>query len=180
MTNKQHQGHFSTVTIHDKKLADRYNDDIQLITPAANLNLRHLLTIALIAAAATSVYAADQAKEQNGLGPALLWQDPSGVVVAQTITPIGREFYDGFVAAWREKDGDSRFSIAIAEHPSARWGSQIFVNYGNRRLFQAFLPANRVRVREVAGMAADIVFQRIIESQVAQLFGDADLAKDEF
>lgn len=142
--------------------------------------LRYLLSIAFIATTATTVHAAAPATERSGLGPNLLRPDPSGVVVAQTITPIGREFYDGFVAAWREKDGDSRFSIAIAEHPSARWGSQIFVNYGNRRLFQAFLPANRVRVREVAGMAADIVFQRIIESQVAQLFGDADLAKDEF
>lgn len=142
--------------------------------------LRYFLSIAFIATTATTVHAADPITERSGLTPNLLRQDPSGVVVAQTITPIGREFYDGFVTAWREKDGDSRFSIAIAEHPSARWGSQIFVNYGSRRLFQAFLPANRARVREVAGMAADVVFQRIIESQVAQLFGDADLAKDEF
>ncbi|WP_414222815.1 CsgE family curli-type amyloid fiber assembly protein [Cupriavidus necator] len=28
----------------------------------------------------------------------------------------------------------------MSERPSARWGSQLFVEHGNRRLYQAFLP----------------------------------------
>ncbi|CAG2153005.1 CsgE family curli-type amyloid fiber assembly protein [Cupriavidus numazuensis] len=103
-----------------------------------------------------------------------------GIVTGQMITLAGRTFYDSFAAAWRDKDEQGRFVVAISERPSARWGSQVFVDYGNRRLYQAFLPPNLSRIGAIGTAAAEQVFQAIIDDQVAQFFGDPDMARDEF
>jgi curli production assembly/transport component CsgE len=102
-----------------------------------------------------------------------------GIVTGQTITLAGREFYDSFSAAWREKDEIGHFTVAISERPSARWGSQVFVDYGNQRLFQTFLPPNRSLITPIGNAAAAQVYQAILDYQLAQFFGDPDLARDE-
>lgn len=108
------------------------------------------------------------------------WREPSGIVIGQMITPLGKAFFDGFTASWNEQDPEGRFSIAVSERPSARRGSLVSVDYGPRRLYQAFLPARRGQAREAGGAVAEMVFQRILEDQVGQLFADPDLGRDEF
>ncbi|MGS0737575.1 CsgE family curli-type amyloid fiber assembly protein [Pseudomonas sp. GG8] len=102
-----------------------------------------------------------------------------GIVTGQTITLAGRAFYDSFAAAWNEKDEVGHFTVAISERPSARWGSQVFVDYGNRRLFQMFLPPNRSLIPPIGTEAAAQVYQAILDYQLAQFFGDPDMARDE-
>lgn len=103
-----------------------------------------------------------------------------GIVTGQTITQAGRDFYDSFATTWRDKDEAGRFVVAISERPSARWGSQVFVNYGNQRLFQVFLPPNRSLIPTIGSAAATQVYQAILDYQLVQFFGDPDLARDEF
>ncbi|VVN98673.1 CsgE family curli-type amyloid fiber assembly protein [Pseudomonas fluorescens] len=102
-----------------------------------------------------------------------------GIVTGQTITQAGRDFYDSFATTWRDKDEAGRFVVAIAERPNARWGSQVFVNYGNQRLFQVFLPPNRSLIPTIGSAAAIQVYQAILDYQLVQFFGDPDLARDE-
>jgi curli production assembly/transport component CsgE len=102
-----------------------------------------------------------------------------GVVTGQTITLAGRAFYDRFATAWNEHDESGHFAVAISERPSARWGSQVFVDYGNRRLFQMYLPPNRSLIPAIGTEAAAQVYQAILEYQLAQFFGDPDMARDE-
>lgn len=106
--------------------------------------------------------------------------DVGGIVTGQTITLAGRTFYDSFAATWRDQDEDGRFVVDISERPSARWGSQVFVDYGHRRLFQAFLPPNLSRIAPIGASAAARVYQAILEDQLAQVFADPDLARNEF
>lgn len=106
--------------------------------------------------------------------------DLHGLVVGQTITLAGREFYDSFATAWNDKDADGTFTVIISERPTARLGSQVFVDYGNRRLFQTFLPPNRSLIPAIGATAADQVYQAILDYQLAQFFGDPDLGRDEF
>lgn len=106
-------------------------------------------------------------------------QDVGGLVVAQTMTMAGRAFYDSFASTWHDKDPDGRFSVSITERPTARLGSQVFVDYGNRRLFQMFLPPNRSLIPEIGAGAAAQVYQAILDYQVAQFFGDPDIGRDE-
>lgn len=110
---------------------------------------------------------------------ALTHNDVGGLVIGQTITLAGRTFYDSFAIAWSEKDETGRFTVAITERPTARLGSQVFVDYGNRRLFQMFLPPNRTLIPAIGTDAAAQVYQAILDYQLAQFFGDPDLGRDE-
>jgi curli production assembly/transport component CsgE len=106
-------------------------------------------------------------------------RDVGGLVIGQTMTLAGRAFYDSFASAWRDKDEDGTFTVAISERPTARLGSQVFVDYGNRRLFQMFLPPNRTLIPAIGADAAAQVYQAILDYQLAQFFGDPDLGRDE-
>jgi curli production assembly/transport component CsgE len=104
----------------------------------------------------------------------------AGIVINQTMTVAGQEFFQYFVAAWRDRELAERYNIAIAEKPSARWGSQIWVEFSQRRIFQAQLPGARGELRALGERAADIVFQRVADTEVERLlFRDPDLGSDE-
>jgi curli production assembly/transport component CsgE len=107
-------------------------------------------------------------------------KEVGGLVVGQTMTMAGRAFYDSFASAWSDKDENGRFTVSISERPTARLGSQVFVDYGNRRLYQTFLPPNRALIPAIAAGAAAQVYQAILDYQLAQFFGDPDLGRDEF
>jgi curli production assembly/transport component CsgE len=106
-------------------------------------------------------------------------KDVGGVVIGQTMTMAGRAFYDSFALAWSEKDAAGSFTVAITERPTARLGSEVFVDYGNRRVFQMFLPPNRTLIPAIGTNAAAQVYQAILDYQLAQFFGDPDLGRDE-
>ncbi|MFJ3486816.1 CsgE family curli-type amyloid fiber assembly protein [Pseudomonas sp. NPDC090202] len=124
---------------------------------------------------------------ENGVNttPALSTQrtlnrlEVGGLVVGQTVTQNGRAFYDSFAQAFSEKDEAGRFSVSVTERPTARLGSQVFINYGNRRMLQLNLPPNRSLIPALGADTAAQVFQAILDYQLAQFFGDRDLARDE-
>jgi len=104
----------------------------------------------------------------------------AGVVVNQTLTMVGQDFYQFFVAAWRDKPLSERYSVSVHERPSARLGSQVWVEYANRRMFQTFLPPARARLRQAGEEAVEVVYQSIVEADVLNLlFRDPDLGPDE-
>jgi curli production assembly/transport component CsgE len=111
--------------------------------------------------------------------PALNHAEVGGLVVGQTVTQNGRAFYESFATAWAEKDEAGRFTVSVIERPTARLGSQIFVDYGNRRMVQLFLPPNRSLIPALGADVAAQVFQGILDYQLAQFFGDPDLGRDE-
>ena len=103
-----------------------------------------------------------------------------GVVVNQTITLVGHEFYQAFVAAWRDKPLSERYALTIGERPSARLGSQVWVEFSRRRIYQAVLPPARARVAAIGEAAAEIAYQSVVQAEVQRLlFRDPDLGADE-
>lgn len=103
-----------------------------------------------------------------------------GVVVNQTITLAGHDFYQAFVAAWRDKPETERYALTIVERPSVRLGTQVWVEFSRRRVFQTALPPARARIRGIAEEAAEIAYQNLVESEVQKLlFRDPDLGRDE-
>lgn len=103
-----------------------------------------------------------------------------GLVLDQTLTPAGQDFYQAFVAAWRDRPRVDRYALVIQERPSARQGSQLTINQGHRRVFQARLPARRAAAREFAERVADYTYQTLVEGDLqALLFRDPDLAREE-
>ena len=130
-----------------------------------------------------------RAEDANGLQPGdkrgdlnrPIQQDAyDGVVVNQTITLVGHDFYVAFVAAWRDKPLSERYAVTVGERPSVKLGSQVWVEFNRRRVYQSFLPPARARARGVGEQAADIAYQNVVQSEAQRLlFRDPDLGADE-
>lgn len=133
-----------------------------------------------LAAAVMSTLAISSAQaateEARGPSPELY----AGVVLDQTVTVVGHDFYQYFAALWRDKETSERYAISVHERPSARLGSQLWIEYAQRRVFQIVLQATRANVKEIGREAADIAFQNVMDIEVQRLMShDRDLAADE-
>jgi curli production assembly/transport component CsgE len=104
-----------------------------------------------------------------------------GVVVNQTITVAGQNFYQCFVASWRDKEMSERYAISIHERPSARWGTQVWIEYAQKRVFQAFLPSSIANIKALSEQAAEVAQQKVVDVEVDRLlFREAEFGPDEF
>lgn len=104
-----------------------------------------------------------------------------GVVVDQTVTGFGRTFFKNFVALWRDQPLNDRYSISIHEGATARFGSRVWVEYSQRRIFQAFLPPSNTAIRVTSEKAVALVYSNIVNADVERLlFRDVDIGRDEF
>ena len=143
----------------------------------------NLMLLGMLSAVFPFAHAApeqDNGLKGQDLNGRVLQELYAGVVVDQTITVAGHEFYQHFAALWRDKEMASRYAISVHERPSARWGSQIWIEYAQRRVFQVFMPAARTNVKAVSEQAADITFQNVIDTEVQRLlFREPDLGGDE-
>lgn len=129
------------------------------------------------------------AQDTNGLQPENkpadlnrpIQQDAyDGVVVNQTVTLVGHDFYRSFVAAWRDKASSEKYAVTVGERPSVKLGSQVWVEFNRRRVYQSFLPPARARVRGIGEQAAEIAYQNVVQSEAQRLlFRDPDLGPDE-
>jgi curli production assembly/transport component CsgE len=107
--------------------------------------------------------------------------DGWGIVTSQAITVAGQEFCRYFMAEWLDKAGSDRYTIAIRERPSARWGTQVWVEFGPRRVVQVQLPPARAELKALGESAADSAYEAIQDIERQRRFiHDADLAPDEF
>ena len=115
-----------------------------------------------------------------GAPPRSLDSLAGGVVLNRTITIVGHDFYKYFTASWRARENNERYSIAIIERPTAARGSEVWVEYRNKRIFRTFLSPRRSAVKNISQQAVGIVYENIVEKDMQQLlYKDHDLAKEE-
>ena len=99
-----------------------------------------------------------------------VFEDPlSGIVVNRTVTVLGNDFYQYFSSRWRQKDISSKYSISIHERPSARFGSEIWVQFRQKRMFHAFLPPARAATKKISWSAVEMVYQNINDSELERI-----------
>ena len=101
------------------------------------------------------------------------------ILVNQTVTVAGQEFHAAFAALWADKPEIPGYGLAIRERPSARRGTTVEVEHGNRVVFRAYLPPARSQIRPLAEQAVEMVYENAVAAQVQQLLRDDDLAPDE-
>lgn len=108
-------------------------------------------------------------------------EDPlGGIVVNRTVTVQGQDFYRYFSAWWRETDEEGRYTISIHERPSARWGSEIWVQHRRERVFHMFLPPARSQTKEISEIAVEIAYDNITQNELQRaLFQSEDLGPEE-
>lgn len=109
------------------------------------------------------------------------FSDPlSGAVINRTVTVLGNDFYRYFTTYWRQKDVSTHVSISIYERPTARFGSEVWVQYRQQKMFRIFLPPARAATKAISAQAVDIVYQNIATSEVERaLTRSPDLAPEE-
>lgn len=135
---------------------------------------RFLIALLLAAIWSPGVRAAGQAGRD--LDP-----DGWGIVTSQPITVAGQEFCRYFVAEWLDQPGSDRYTIALRERPSARWGTQVWVEFGPRHVLQVQLPPARTELRALGESVSESAYQAILDiERQRQFIRDADLAPDEF
>jgi curli production assembly/transport component CsgE len=107
-------------------------------------------------------------------------EEIGGIVTDDAVTLVGQDFYSAFAQAWIQMPMSERYIVSIHERPSARYGSLVWVEYEQRRVFEAFLPIARANVRPIAEGAAASALQTVMQADIARLlFHDADLGSDE-
>lgn len=110
-----------------------------------------------------------------------LQEQYGGVVIDNTITVAGQDFFRSFSFFWREKPLNERYAVSIHERPSARLGNQVWIEHNNTRVYQTVLPTLRAQINLIADIAAADTYQTISDLEVQRLlFKDADLGADEF
>lgn len=99
-----------------------------------------------------------------------IFEDPlQGVIINRTVTVLGNDFYQYFTTYWNQVNQESRYSIAIFERPTARWGSEIWIEFRQRRIFHTFLAPARAAAKEIAEAAADLVEKNIMRAEMIRM-----------
>ncbi|MEY8214054.1 MAG: CsgE family curli-type amyloid fiber assembly protein [Colwellia sp.] len=103
-----------------------------------------------------------------------------GLVVNRTVTLLGANFYRNFTAYWRMNYADNMAIITIYERPTARFGSQIWVDYKGKKLVQQFIGPTKLNDKKLAGRSAQIVSETIVKLKLTEILRDTfDIEKDE-
>jgi curli production assembly/transport component CsgE len=113
--------------------------------------------------------------------PSRAMQDQyGGLLIDHTITVGGHAFYQEFASLWREQALADRYVITVHEQPAAQRGTLIWIEYGQERVYQAYLPVNRAKVPALAREAIDLCYQNVVDAETRQLlFRDQDMARSE-
>lgn len=110
----------------------------------------------------------------------LFSENINGLQVNSTLTDNGMIFYQSFLNFWREKSGNEKFNIEIAERSSKRRGSQISISSGQKIIFFGALPIQRDRIRLLSEQAADTCYANLITLSLPFAEPkDVDVAEDE-
>lgn len=62
-----------------------------------------------------------------------------GLIIDDTTTKLGKDFYDIFYTNWVAPPNTNNFSVTISEKPLPRLGTQISISINDNQMFQSFL-----------------------------------------
>lgn len=104
----------------------------------------------------------------------------SGIILNRTMTIIGQQFYDEFNTFWRLSYPNNQLTFAIYERPTARFGSEVWVEYRGRQVIRLFLSPSRAQIAERAKAVAQAANEKLSQLRLTELLSaDEDLARDE-
>lgn len=127
----------------------------------------------------TDALAQEQEQSFNESGE-IRQEGVSGLIVDNTRTFMGRQFYDVFATTWSDQGVADGKNISVHEQPTALSGTRIWVEYNQQTLFQTFLSPARARIDAAAKQAAAQVAQQLRTLELLRLVNDPDMGPDEF
>ena len=103
-----------------------------------------------------------------------------GLLVNNTITWFGRDFFTEFARHWRNQSVRISENIVIEELPSARRGTQVVIKFRDSIVFRTSVSGSRAGSRQVAAQSVPMVSARIRSQLMNRQTASLDLASEEF
>jgi Curli assembly protein CsgE len=101
-----------------------------------------------------------------------------GVVVDQTISGLGRQFYVKFSEGWHQLPETDLYALVVKERPSPRGGTEVQVLSNEQMLLRQFLPRSYVGVTSMGLASAERVLDALKQLAVqSALSSQNDLAR---
>lgn len=145
----------------------------------ATSRLRRVCVVFVLAVGCACLAAGVRA--QGRVGPAADSTDDIGLVINQTYTAGGLEFFRRFSDFWREKSDADRYTLTILERPSRRYGNQVMVSLGQRPVYVAALPLKVDAIRGASLEAVEQVYSSAVASNLPfNDRADPDLGAEEW
>ncbi len=134
----------------------------------------------LLSIAAASVAGWGACLAQGRGAPGAASDGDISLIVNQTYTAGGLEFYRRFTDYWREKSDGDRYTLVIVERPSRRYGNQVMVSLAQRPVFVSPLPLKFDSIRDISLDAVEQVYTAAVASNLRFLDqSDPDMARDD-
>ena len=103
----------------------------------------------------------------------------SGLIIDNTITRFGHDFHR-YLSYQLQDSTALKADLVVRERPSARWGSLVWVEYGQTTVYRCFLQPNVAEIETIAEQAAQLVLEEIERNKLRSLLQDTfDMERDE-
>lgn len=84
-------------------------------------------------------------------------EEITGLIIEETMTKIGYEFYENFFSLWEAPKGITGYNIYINEKASPMWGSLVYVNVNNTLVWNRVLRPRSEDIEEAAKNSIEVV-----------------------
>lgn len=88
----------------------------------------------------------------------------SGLVVDETRTTIGRDFYDVFYDAWQPPEGSVNYTVVIEEQPVPSLGTRVIVRLNDQVTFDSRLQPRYELIQQAARAAVAYTQRALAET----------------
>jgi curli production assembly/transport component CsgE len=103
-----------------------------------------------------------------------------GLILDRTITVLGHDFFQSFASYWRLNYPDNTTTFSIVERPTARFGSEIWIDFRGNKISRLFLSPSRSKVKDIAENVAENVNTTITQIKLTEMLRDTfDMDKGE-
>lgn len=105
---------------------------------------------------------------QQGMAMDPLDLEIGEMIFDETMTKVGRDFYDQFYSEWSNPTKITDFSIYIKERPMPGVGTQITVSIDEFELLQQFIRPNQEMIEMLSEYAVGLATQYLVNFQEIQ------------
>jgi len=90
------------------------------------------------------------------------------IILDETITKVGRDFYDLFYTSWNNPTQIKDFSITIKEMPMPGIGTQITVMIDDFEILKQFIRPNQEMIEMLSAYSVDLASQFLLNYEEIQ------------
>jgi len=118
-----------------------------------------------------------QAKEKTNSDPSLIGLEIDGMIISETISKIGNDFYDIFYTNWNPPPQAKNYTITILEKPFPLQGNLITVKVNDSKVFERFVQPRYESIVESVNQAIKYTANYLINyERIQKDLGGEDLS----